>query len=316
MTDRTALHEIHFRAMGTDVHVVIVGGDAGLLDAARARIDELERRWSRFRDVSEVSQLNERAGELLAVSAETRLLVTRAIEAWEVTGGRFDPTVLGDVVRAGYDRSYDTMEADVAPGFSTQFRGCSDIVVEGAGVRLPSGTGFDPGGIGKGLAADLVVAEAMGAGAAGACVNLGGDLRAAGTSPDGQAWTIAVGHPWQRDPITRLGLAAGAVATSTTLRRAWRVDGRPAHHVVDPETGVPAETGIELATVVTGEGWLAEALATSVLLGDPSDPFDVVRRCGAEALAVTGDGTVLATAGLPQFTGGADLPPTVTRRPR
>src|SRR5437879_11851295 len=97
-----------FRAMGTDIEVIVVG-DPELVDRAVTRIDDREHRWSRFLDDSEVSELKRRTGELIAVSPDTVLLVRRAIEAWRVSGGTVDPTVLGDVLRAGYDRPFDQL---------------------------------------------------------------------------------------------------------------------------------------------------------------------------------------------------------------
>src|SRR5512142_1269671 len=88
---------MRFRAMGSDAHVVVVGGRTGLVDDVRRRIVDLEQRWSRFLPASEVSVLNACAGEAVEVSPETRLLVERAIEAWRLTGGAFDPTVLGSL---------------------------------------------------------------------------------------------------------------------------------------------------------------------------------------------------------------------------
>jgi len=95
--------------MGTWAHVVIAGGgDRGqALDRARRRIDDLERRWSRFLPDSEVSRLNAGAGRPVLVSPETARLVARAVDAWRLTAGRFDPTVLPALVAAGYDRPAD-----------------------------------------------------------------------------------------------------------------------------------------------------------------------------------------------------------------
>src|SRR6516164_9404681 len=188
--------ELEFRAMGSDAHVIVVGGTPELAALARRRIDELEQRWSRFIESSEVNELTRRAGKWIRVSPETVLLVRRAVEAWRLTGGSFDPTVLGDVIRAGYDRSFDDLPEHGADGVSALMAGCSDIEIEDDAVRLPVGTGFDPGGIGKGLAADLVVDDITTAGAAGVCINLGGDLRVRGEAPTSGAWTVAVDHPW------------------------------------------------------------------------------------------------------------------------
>ena len=87
--------ELTFRAMGSDAHVIVVGGPADGATRARARIDELEQRWSRFIADSEISVLNRNAGQFVEVSDDTRLLIERAIEAWRISGGSFDPTVLG-----------------------------------------------------------------------------------------------------------------------------------------------------------------------------------------------------------------------------
>src|SRR5580765_7502977 len=158
------VHEVVFRAMGSDAQLTVVGAPAEVVTTALERLDELERRWSRFLPTSEVSQLT--GDRAVRVSADTVLLVERAIDAWRLTGGSFDPTVLGDVLRAGYDRSFELLDADAAgPASALRLAACMDIVIDGDVVTLPRGSGFDPGGIGKGLAADLLVADVMAAGA-------------------------------------------------------------------------------------------------------------------------------------------------------
>jgi thiamine biosynthesis lipoprotein len=299
--------ELRFRAMGSDAHVIVVGGAPPLVERARRRIDDLERRWSRFLPDSEISDLNRRAGRPVAVSEETVTLVERAIEAWRLTGGSFDPTVLGDVIRAGYDRPFDDLGPDPTNGHSRLILGCTDIDVAGREIRLPAGTGFDPGGIGKGLAADMVVAETMASGAAGVCVNLGGDLRVTGLDPTDAAWTVAVEHPLAATPLACIGLRDGAVATSTTLRRRWQVDGQLRHHLIDPANGLSCDTDLTLASVVAGAAWTAEVLAKAVLLRGSSRAFDVIDGIGAEALVVDDAGCVSASAGLSAYLGGTRL---------
>ena len=264
--------------------------------------------WSRFLDDSEITALNRSAGRPLRVSPETAELITRAIEAWRLTGGAFDPTVLGDLIRAGYDRSFDRLGCAPAAGTSVLGLGAADIRVEGETIRLPAGTGFDPGGIGKGLAADFVVDEMMAAGAAGACVNMGGDLRVRGVGPTEEAWTVAVEHPWSPLPLALVGLAGGAVATSTTLRRAWVSAGRTLHHLIDPQTGQPSDTDIAHSTVVAAEAWMAEVLAKAVLLRGAAHAFDILGGTGAQGLVVDDLGRVQATPGLADYLGGAPLP--------
>jgi len=160
----------HFRAMGTDVHVLVVGGPPALPGIARELVEALEARWSRFRPASEIARLNEHAGRPVRVSPETLTLVRRAIDGASMTAGRYDPTVLGAVLRAGYDRSFELLATDPPPGSSPLGLGWQRIAVDAARstVTLPAGVGFDPGGIGKGLAADLLVHELLARGAAGA----------------------------------------------------------------------------------------------------------------------------------------------------
>ena len=307
-----AAAERRFRAMGTDGHVVVIGGPDRLAGDAVARIDDLEHRWSRFLPTSEVSRLNERAGSPLIVSADTRLLVERAVEGWRMTGGGFDPLLLPAIVAAGYRSDFAALTssgAPIEPGpvAPRPLVACTDIELGDEWVRLPEGTGFDPGGIGKGLAADLVVGELLAAGAEGACVNLGGDLRVAGPGPSGP-WTVALEHAWCEQPFVLLGLGAGAVATSTTLRRRWTTtDGTEQHHLIDPVTGRPSTSDLTHASVVAGQAWTAEVLAKAVLLRGSRRAFDIV-PAGVDALTVDERGAVAATDRFTDYTGHAPLP--------
>src|ERR1043166_7215245 len=101
--------ESRFRAMGSMVHLVMVGGSRSLRETARERVEDLERKWSRFRPTSEISLMNQLAGRPVRVSPEATTLVRLAIEGARITEGRFDPTVLGAVLRAGYDRSFELL---------------------------------------------------------------------------------------------------------------------------------------------------------------------------------------------------------------
>jgi FAD:protein FMN transferase len=321
----TGTHEHHFRAMGSQAHVVLVGGTPDLIDFARRRIEQLEQRWSRFIPTSEISSVNANAGSAVAVSDDTIALVERAIAAWRDTGGSVDATVFDAVVRAGYDRSIELVRADgprssaadggLAPRGPVLAPGCTDIAIDRAErtVTLPVGTSFDPGGIGKGLAADLVAGEIMSMGADGVCVNLGGDVRVAGSGPTGTGWTVAVEHPWSTEPIALVGLRAGAVATSTTLLRTWTVDGEQRHHLIDPVTGTSSDSDLSHVTVIAGEASTAEILAKAVLLRGTARAFDILEP-GVEALIVDHFGDVSATTGFAAFLGGAAPPVSVDKR--
>ncbi len=288
--------------MGSTVHVIVVGGPAGLVARAVALIDGLEARWSRFLPDSDVSRLNAAAGRPCAVAPDTVLLAERAVEGWQLTNGRFDPTVLGAVVRAGYDRSFDAL-GPFPTATSVLGLGCGGIAIDAAAgtVTLPYGVGFDPGGIGKGLAADLVVDDLLGAGAAGVCVGIGGDVRVAGRPPAGDAWQIDVVDEVGGGRAATIAVIDGAVATSSTRRRRWTGAAGEVHHVIDPRHDAPAATGVAAATVVAGSGWCAEVFATAALVARPADGLRMVTAAGAEVLLVTDDGVKHSSAGLRPF---------------
>ncbi len=294
-----------FPVMGSTAHVTLVGGTVGLTETARVRLDDLEARWSRFIPTSEVSRLNHADGRPCRVSEETRLLVRRALDGHAVTEGRFDPTLLGAVLRAGYVESFDR---PLRPRISasTLGTGAHRIEVDDAAgtVRIPVGVGFDPGGIGKGLAADLVSAELLELGADGVSVNVGGDLRVRGDAPDAEAWRIAIDDPWGRaEPIATVRLRDGGVATSSRLHRRWvGADGGLRHHLMDPGTDTSARTPVLATTVVAAAGWQAEALSKAVFL-DARRGMELVDRRGAAALVVLPDG-VLSTRGWSVLTDG------------
>jgi thiamine biosynthesis lipoprotein len=306
-TDRLA-----FRVMGSDATVIAVGGPPGLTERARERLDELERLWSRFRPDSEVSLLNAAGGRSMEVSGETIHLVSTAVGAWFVTGGAYDPTVLGDVLRAGYTVSFESLPAlPTGPLANSQLRiGAGGIRINPVDrtIELPPGVGFDPGGIGKGLAADMVAGELMAAGAEGACVNVGGDLRVCGTPPDsvpGSGWAIGVDSPVSEESVAVLGLADGGVATSSRLRRRWTAaGGKPSHHLIDPRTGMPADAGLAAVTVVAAHAWQAEMLSKAVFVSGATAGAALLDDFGAAGLFVTDDGSVLQTTNLTAFLGG------------
>jgi FAD:protein FMN transferase len=279
-----------FPAMGTTCRVVIVGGNEALLDLARRRVDELEARWSRFRDDSEITRLSRRSGLATALSADSFLLVDHAVTGWKWTGGRYDPTVLHALEAAGYDRSFEQVESHrpAGSGKAMPAPGCAGVVLDPhlRTVTLPPGVGFDPGGIGKGLAADLVVDLLLEEGAAGACVDLGGDGRMAGEAPAG-GWRVGVGNPYDADELLAVvALSDHGIATSSRLIRRWSVGEAQRHHLLDPRTGDSVETGIDSVTVIARDAWIAEILTKAAFVAGPSDGARLLSSLGVAGLLV------------------------------
>ncbi|WP_244899405.1 FAD:protein FMN transferase [Rhodococcus zopfii] len=278
-------------AMGGTAAITVVGGPSGLVDWCFARLAELERAWSRFLDTSDVWRLNWAQGRPVRVRPDTVRLVTELVRAWAVTDGAFDPTTLPQLVAAGYAGSCtDPTRRTTLPDTATWPGAVSEIGIAGLDVRLPRGTTLDPGGLGKGLAADILTEFALDHGAEGVLAEVGGDLVVAGAPPDDDAWTVGIEDPFTEGGLlTVVRLAGGAVATSSRLVRVWTGSEGPAHHLIDPATGVSACTSTVTATVVAGNGVRAEALTK---LAFTPEPDRLVRRAphlSAAALVLTAD---------------------------
>lgn len=292
-------HERVFAAMGTHAHVVVVGPPE-LVDVAVRRVADLESRWSRFLPGSELTRLNAHAGRGdLAVTAETFALVARAVEGWRLSGGSYDPTVLPALVAAGYDRSF----ADPACGVHRGDAAAAGVPAPGAAaialdarlrtVGLPAGVQLDPGGIGKGMAADMVVAELLAAGAQGACVNLGGDIRVGGRAPTAHGWVLGLDDPLTTGGVVPVRLHDEAMVTSTRRIRRWVRGGRSFHHLIDPRTGLPARSALHTATVVAPQAWWAEVLAKVALVAPEPQAVRTLDRARVAALLADEEGRAL-----------------------
>jgi FAD:protein FMN transferase len=277
-----------------------VAGSRELLDVVRRRVDSLESLWSTFRPGSEVSRANARPGERMPASPETVLLVSRAAALSDALDGWFDPCLLGPLVGAGYTHSRDDPAVPrVGPGGTCA--GAGALAWGEDWISVPP-NGFDPGGIGKGLAADLAVREALAAGATSVAVSLGGDLACAGNdgNDDWEVETVTE-RPGLPRALWRLG--SGGLATSTPLRRTWTHEGRPAHHLLNPRTGHPAAHPPAAVTVLADDTHVAEAASTALSVSADSrygdyrhsrglSWDDVLTDLGALAVVLHGDGRV------------------------
>lgn len=286
--------DLRFPVMGSTAHVVVVADDPEpLAREARRRLDELEARWSRFRGASEISRLNAAAGRAVVVSGDTVTLLGRAVEGWHRTGGLFDPTVEAAMVGHGYDRDLVLVRAEPSGSIAGPWPapGCAGIEVDAVAsvVRLPAGVTVDPGGIGKGLAADLATAELRAAGADGCLVNVGGDLRVRGDAPTTDGWVVTVPHPLEPGrELLRVALHEGAVATTSRLDRRWPVGDREVHHLMDPLTGAPVGNDVVAVTVLAAEGWEAEVLSKAVAVAGPDAAGGLLGTASAVAVTTTG----------------------------
>lgn len=277
------LFDDSFTAMGTRVDVLVDAHEPPIAAFLSVRLlfADQEARFSRFRGDSLLARLN--SGE--AVSDPQFVEVCRlAVEAHEFTGGLFNPFILQALCDAGYDRSFGPGLTGAARRQRVPAPGeCLDFGAHG--VRLRSAKArLDLGGIVKGWTADQAV-SLLAASHANAYVNAGGDVRAAGHEPGRSGWLTVVdsGEPGQ--PLWE-GDIQGALATSSTARRQWTgADGRLAHHVIDPRTGLPSDSGFRQVSVWGESAWRAECWAKAILVGG-EQTAERCRAAGNTVLAV------------------------------
>jgi thiamine biosynthesis lipoprotein len=172
-------------------------------------------------------------------------------------------------------------------------------------VRLPSGATLDPGGLGKGLAADMVATELIALGATGVCVSIGGDMRISGESEEHGGWSVAVESPFSESTdLTTLVLNSGGIATSSTRGKRWVGPLGEMHHVLHPNTATPlSESSGQLvqSTVLASEAVWAEVFATALLVGGLEDGMSLIDQLGMAAMAVTVDGDIVESSTWKEF---------------
>lgn len=268
-------HTHHFRAMGSQMQLWLDCTDADVADRAFVKVVEhfaqAEALLSRFQSQSELSQLNQRPGQWTVVSPLLWAVLSEALTLADLTGGMYDPTLLAALQAAGYIVSFDDFPSapgaasTVAPVLGGGWRQI-ELDHERRAVWLPPGARLDFGGIAKGYvaaqAADMLSAW-------GPClVDAGGDVVAGAAPGDWPGWPVAIAAPGRGDAadLMSVWLVDAALATSGIDYRRWQHNGRPAHHIVDPRTGRPAETDLQSVSVLLRHAAQAEAVATAALV--------------------------------------------------
>ncbi len=273
------IRSIEFRAMNTTVLMAAEGADViDGLQVAKQFLEDCEQRFSRFLPESEISMLNRSAGHWQVVSPDLMemLLLSQAYSIQ--THGIFDPSILTDLKRIGYDQSMDVLRvsgpaAQASASSRTRRASFLDVELDPANQKifLPPSLEIDLGGIAKAWIVDKTAR--LLAGYAEACaVSAGGDMLFIGHPADGLDWDVLLEDP--RDPaqvLTQLHVSCGAVATSSITRRAWQQAGKARHHLIDPRTGEPAVTDWLSVTVVAPGILDAEIYAKTLLIGGTAE---------------------------------------------
>lgn len=283
-------------AMDTILSVKVWGGD----DALSAVSDELLRLDALLDATdadSEIGRLN--AGQ--TVGGETAALIEQAAAYSERTGGAFDPTVYPLVRLWGFTGQTQRVPTQSELDEALKSVGTDRIDFSDEGVSLHGGAEIDLGGIAKGYAAERCVALLEQNGATAALLSLGGNVQTYGTKPDGSAWRIGIADPSSPEQSIATLTVHGtkALVTSGGYQRCFEADGVTYHHILDPETGCPAQSGLASVTVIADSGTMADAYSTALFVMGLERATDFWRgEQSFEAVFVTTDGAIYATDGV------------------
>ena len=299
-------------AMDTVMNLTVYGGNAAAaLESAEKELHTLDEAvLSRTAEGSELYALYASGGETVEYGADDALpaLIETALTISDATDGAFDPTLAPVLDAWGFTKDTHRVPSTDELTELLSHTGCGKVrfekTADGYAVTLLDGVQLDLGGIAKGYAADVLRAQLEEEGVTSATLDLGGDVFVMGSKPDGSGWRIAVKDP--ADTESYLGVVTAAdkfIVTSGVYERYFEENGVRYHHILDPKTGSPAESGLVSVTVLCENGAWADALSTACFVLGPDGALalrDDLADEGTdfELILVTDDGRVLYTDGL------------------
>ena len=280
MAADAAVGRTEFAALGGLAVVLTTDPDAvgPATEAVRAEVEAIDLACSRFRDDSELSRVNARAGEYVEVGPLFAEALSAALWAARATDGDVDPTCGASMRALGYDRDFaELATAPVRPAVPRPGAGWRAVDWDEArsAVRIPVGTALDFGATAKALAADRAAGRAATVTGSGVLVSLSGDIAVCGPPPEG-GWRVRVTEDHRSGddlPGQTVVITEGGLATSSTVVRAWQVWSEETvprrvtvHHIVDPRTGRPTDGAWRTVSVAAATCLDANVAATAAIV--------------------------------------------------
>lgn len=184
-----------------------------------------------------------------------------------------------------------------------QNTGYERLEIAGDGIRLPVGMSLDLGAVGKGIACDRIRQYLEEKEVSGAVISVGGSILTFGQKPDGTNWQVGIVNPLQTEQTIGILSLSGqwCVSTSGDYERFVEVDDFRYHHILDPATGYPADSGVRSVTILCKSGILSDALSTACFVLGTEKGMELAESYGAEALFVDAQGKIYMTEGMKQY---------------
>ncbi|MBD5099000.1 MAG: FAD:protein FMN transferase [Clostridiales bacterium] len=276
------------------------GGDEALLDRAEGRVKELEALWSVTDENSEIYALNrDGAAEL---SPETAELLDMALGMCRRANGALDITIYPILRSWGFTTGEYAIPAEAELAALLPLVDYTQVRRDGTYASLADGMEIDLGSVAKGYTGDELSYWMKENGVTSALLDLGGNIQAVGAKPDGSPWRVGVRDPEGDGNIGVVEVADQAVVTSGGYERYFEEDGVRYWHILNPQTGFPARSGLISVTVVGDTGAVCDALSTALFVMGREGAVNFWLRHGAELgfelVLVEEDGSVTITEGL------------------
>ena len=290
-------------AMGTLVIVSLPESDEEAMDGIFSLIYEIDHKLSRYNPSSWISRINQAAGEeSVSLPEDIYALVKASVEMAFFTDGIFNPAIgpLSALWGMGTESAGVPDGEEINEVLPLLDYSLIELVDENCSVYLPlEGMALDLGGVGKGYAADCVRKYLEEAGVKSALVNLGGNVLAYGHKSNGEDWRIGIRDPEKSESsfFTTVDVADETVITSGSYQRYIEQDGMRYHHILDSQTGYPAETDILSATVIGASGTLGDMLSTTLFALGSEKAMEMADRLGIKVVLYLSDGSVLSSDG-------------------
>ena len=288
-----------------DTVVMIQIGDASdpeaLLDQCFDLINSLEQLFSRTMEGSDVWNINHAEGRPVTVSEQTADLIRFSLSWCDLTGGALDITIAP--VSSLWDFTGETQLIPDEDALKDALRHVDYrcVTVEENTVTLSDPDAMlDLGAVAKGYASDLIKELLEENGCGSALINLGGNIMTVGEKTDGSAWNIGIRRPFSdaEDAIEAVPAADLSVITSGSYERYFYADGRLYHHILDPQTGMSADTGLSGVSIISSSGAVGDALSTACFVMGPEKGLELIESLpGIEALFITEDEELIPSSG-------------------
>ena len=283
----------------TVVTLTVYGGPEGLTDELLAACARYEGLLSKTIDTSDVSRINSAQGQTVTVDPETWQILKRAKEISELTGHTFSVTIAPLTAMWDFTGGTQRMPTDEQRLAALPLVDDGKLILgENNTVTLPAGMEIDLGGIAKGYIADRL-AEMVRGRATGGTLNFGGNVYAVGCKPDGSAFRVGIRNPQDAAKQSAIiSVQDKTIVTSGTYERFFVKDGITYHHILDPKTGMSAQSDLTSATIVGDSSMDADAFATACIVLGKEKALAMLAENGLDGLLIDTSGQIITTQGL------------------